>query len=80
MPIRRFRTHDDARRALWCDSDDPTLHRRIARLWSAARRLAAPRIPRGLRKFRSIAEANEEREQWGTARIRALQLSREHGE
>jgi hypothetical protein len=76
MPIQRFRTHDDARRALWCDSEDPELHRRIARLWATGVRLAPLRIPRGLRKFRSIEEANREREEWVTARVRALAATR----
>jgi transposase InsO family protein len=77
MPVQRFRTHDAARRALWCDREDPSLHRRIARLWAAAGRLVAPRIPRGLRKFRSIEDANQDRERWVAARILSLQASRD---
>jgi hypothetical protein len=76
MPIQRFRTHDDARRALWCDREDPDLHRRIARLWAAGARLVPLRIPRGLRKFRSIEEANREREEWVTERVRTLAATR----
>jgi hypothetical protein len=76
MPVQRFRTFDDARRALWCDQGDPDLHRRIARLWMTSKRLAPLCIPRGLRKFRSIAEANREREQWVTDRVRALAAAR----
>ena len=72
MPIQRFRTHEDARRALWCDSDHPDLHRRIARLWATSARLVPLNIPRGLRKFRNIEEANREREQWVADRVRAL--------
>lgn len=76
MPVQRFRSHEDARRALWCDRDDPGLHRRIARLWATARRLMPPSIPRGLRKFRSIEEANREREQWVAERVRAVAAAR----
>jgi hypothetical protein len=76
MPVHRFRTFDDARRALWRNQGDPDLHRRIARLWLTSKRLTPLRIPRGLRKFRSIAEANREREQWVTDRVRALAAAR----
>lgn len=76
MPVQRFRTYEDARRALWCDRDDPNLHRRIARLWSTAKRLTPLRIPRGLRKFRNIEEANREREQWVAERVRAVAAAR----
>jgi hypothetical protein len=76
MPVQRFHTYEDARRALWCDREDPDLHRRIARLWVTSRRLAPLSIPRGLRKFRSIAEANREREKWVTERVRALAAAR----
>jgi len=76
MPVQRFRTHDDARRALWCDRSDPDLHLRIARLWATATRLAPLCIPRGLRKFRSIEDANREREQWVGERVRAIAAAR----
>jgi hypothetical protein len=76
VPVQRFRSYDDARRALWCDRDAPELHRRIARLWAAGLRLAPLRIPRGLRKFRTIEEANREREQWVADRVRALAAAR----
>lgn len=72
MPIQRFRDPEDARRALWVPRGDPTLGRRIRALWSRAALLAPPGIPRGLRKFASIEEANAEREVWVRARIRLL--------
>ena len=76
MPVQRFRSYDDARRALWCDRNDPRLHVRIATLWAASRRLVARQIPRGVRKFRSIDEANREREAWVSARVRSLRAAR----
>lgn len=79
MPVQRFRTYEDARRALWCDHDDPALYRRIARLWAGGARLALLRIPRGIRKFRSIEEANQEREKWVSDRVRALAAARSSG-
>lgn len=76
MPVQRFRTFDDARRALWCDRDDPSLYRRIARLWATSSRLVPRAIPRGVRMFRSIEESNRERDAWVSARVRSLRLER----
>jgi hypothetical protein len=72
MPVYRFRDLDEARRALWVDPDDPALAKRIRGLWKFSARLVELRIPRGLRRFRSIEEANQEREEWVGARARAL--------
>jgi hypothetical protein len=72
MPVRRFRSHEEARRALWMDPGDPGLPGRIRRLWERSRKLAPLGIPRGLRKFRSIEEANAEREAWVRRRVRRI--------
>jgi hypothetical protein len=77
MPIQRFRDFDEARRALWLPADDPTLHRRIRGLWEFWRRLSRSSMPRGVRRFRTIEEANADRDQWVDARIRTL--ARERG-
>ncbi len=72
MPLQRFRSHEEARRALWMDATDPALPGRIRRLWERSRRLAPLEIPRGLRKFRSIEEANAEREAWVRRRVERI--------
>lgn len=64
MTLQRFRDFDEARRALWTQSGDKQLARRIRNLWAFSLRLARREIPRGVRKFRSIEEANQEREAW----------------
>ncbi len=72
MPLQRFESLDDARRALWIDTDDPTLSGRIRSVWRFSTRLVDRRIPRGLRRFRRIEDANAERERWVADRINAL--------
>ena len=62
MPVLRFRTFDEAARALWLDRDDPKLPHRIRTVWSRARRLAPAVIHRGLRRYRSVADAAIRRE------------------
>ena len=79
MPVERFRDPEDARRALWVDPSDPSLAKRIRALWARTARLAPAMIPRGLRKFRRIEDANAERDAWTRARIDALAAQRAPG-
>ncbi len=72
MPVQRFRSFDDARRALWIAPGDPALVARIRSVWRFSARLADRRIPRGLRRFRRIEDANAERERWIADRVNAL--------
>jgi hypothetical protein len=70
VPVQRFRTPEDAARALWTRPGDPGLGRRIRSLWEMSARLAPPRaVPRGVRRFHSIEEANRERAAWSTCRL-----------
>jgi len=55
MPVQKFRTLDDARRALWLAPEDPRLLPRMKRLGDMAH---SPRkIQRGITQFRTIEEA-----------------------
>lgn len=77
MPVQRFRSLDEARRALWTARDDPGHLRRL----QAVCRLAALPVtippPRGVRKFRTIGEANAEREAWVDHRVHVLRSERD---
>ena len=72
MPVQRFRSLDEAHRALWVAPDDPALVSRIRNLWRFSARLLERRIPRGVRRFASIEAANAERERWVEERVNAL--------
>jgi hypothetical protein len=76
VPVQRFRDLDEARRALWSATDAATLSARIRRLWHFTGRLAKPTVLRGVRRFRTIEEANAERDARVTRRIRALLAER----
>ena len=76
MPVQRFRTFDDARRDLWLAPGDPKLLARIRSLWGFSARLAPGIMPRGVRKFRSIEEANHDRDLWTQRRIQSLRATR----
>jgi hypothetical protein len=75
VPVRKFRDLDAARRALW-QRGPSDLVAHIKALWAFSARLAPRRIPRGVRKFRSIEDANQEREQWVTRRVQTLRGKR----
>ena len=65
MPVEKFRTFEEASLALagCADSrEDASLPARIAALWSMSAALAAPLACRGVRKFRTIAEACADRD------------------
>ena len=64
MPVQKFRTLDEARRALWMRSDDPRLPDRARALMAFSRRFAIVHAPPGVRKFRTIEEANADRKAW----------------
>lgn len=77
MPVHRFRTTEEARRALWLRPGDPKLAKVIQWVWSLAAELTghfAP--PRGLKKFHTIEEANADRKQWELQRSRSLAAGR----
>ena len=76
MPVQRFRHLDDARRALWTSADDASLPGRLRQLWCFSARLVGSSPPRGVRRFRTIEEANAERERRVAARVRALIAAR----
>jgi hypothetical protein len=56
--------------------DDPDLASRIRRLWAISSRLVPLGMPRGVRKFRNIEDANREREAWVERRVRAVRRAR----
>ena len=64
MPVQKFRTLDEATRALWTHSDDPRLPSHVRGLMAFSRRLAIVHAPPGVRRFRTMEEANAERKAW----------------
>jgi hypothetical protein len=63
MPIQKFKTFDDAEKALWNFHPDDNYYRRVAELWDFANKLNPITHPRGIFKFKTIEEANQHREQ-----------------
>jgi hypothetical protein len=64
MGIEKFKTFEEAERALWCFKPDAEYYKRVAELWKAANRLCPPDFPSGIFKYRTIEEANKQKEEW----------------
>jgi len=64
MPVEKFRTHEEARRALWLSPGDPRIMGSLRGVLSMAIGLYPVHRPRGVFKFRSIEEANADRKRW----------------
>lgn len=76
MPVRKFRTFEQASRALWMDSTDPKLYGAIRSVLATASWVEPLAFPRGVQRFRSIEDADEQREKLLTDRIRRIQATR----
>jgi len=71
MPVQKFRSLDEMRRAKWVSADDPRLPDIIRFNWKAAWEMSGRYVPpRGVFKFRSIEEANAHRRAWEAERIK----------
>ena len=83
MPVHKFRTLEemnDFSDRQWLRTGDPEIIRKIRYLWEMSEALLQPVglcIPRGVRKYRSIEEANADRDRWETERVQKLREYRE---
>jgi hypothetical protein len=73
MPVRKFRDVSEMEDTLWYERSDPALSRAIAGVWDFAARICPLQFPRGVHKYRSIEDANADRERWEEANFRAFQ-------
>lgn len=80
MPVRKYRSVEEMPdAALAYDAGDPAIPKVIRHLWDLSERLLWPVgtcIPRGVRKYRSIEEANADRDRWEQERVDRLRAAR----
>jgi hypothetical protein len=73
MPIQKFKTFEEAEKALFSAHPDDAYFARITALWNFAHKLNRISYPKGIFKFRTIEEANNHREQLELAHLRKKQ-------
>jgi len=58
MPVQKFRSLDEARKALWSEGGSPENLRRLRFSYEFWSRVHPRQFPRGVWKYRSLQEAN----------------------
>ena len=64
MPVRKFRSLQDAEDSLWRAPGDPGLWRAMRSVWDFAARTCPRRFPPGVHKHETIEDAQALRERW----------------
>ncbi len=80
MPVQKFRTLEEmnaADRDMWCDEPDDAYLERVRQLWRRSALLNPRSYPKGVRKYRTLEEAQAERDRWLTEHVQKLQRERE---
>jgi len=57
MPVKKFKTFDEAERDLWCMEPDEAYYKRVIKLFDTTRKLYKPKLKPGLYKYKTIHEA-----------------------
>jgi hypothetical protein len=70
MPVRKFKDVSEMERTLWYEPGDPALYRAIAGVWDFSARVCPLHFPPGVHRYRTIEEANADRERWEAENFR----------
>lgn len=62
MPIFKYKTFEEAERALWNFHPDESYFKKVAELWNFANKLSTIQYPKGIFKFKNLKESNKHRE------------------
>lgn len=73
MPVYKYRTFEEAERALWNFSPDEAYFKRVAELWAFADQLNSIIYPKGIFKFQNLEEANRQRYELELAHAKNVQ-------
>ncbi len=64
MPIKKFKSFEEAEQDLWCFSPDIEYYNRIDKLFKMAANLYKVKYPSGVFKYKSFAEAQQQLMNW----------------
>ena len=76
MPIYKYKTFEEAQKALWNFHPDADYFKQVAELWDTADKLCPISYPRGIFKYRSINEANKQRKKWEIDHAKRMRLKK----
>jgi hypothetical protein len=74
--IHKFRTFEEADEALYCFEPDYKYFERVARLWAFVDSVCPRKYSRGIFRYRSIEEANDQTEEWLQANAELVRRNR----
>lgn len=64
MSIQKFKTFNDAEKALWCFKPDKEYYNQVIELFEFANQICPPEFPHGIFKYKTMEEANKQKEEW----------------
>jgi len=64
MSIQKFKSFQEAERALWCFNPDEKYFKQVRELFKLANRLCPLNFPRWVFKYCTLEEANNAKEEW----------------
>jgi len=73
MSVYKYKTFEEAERALWNFHPNAAYFKQVAELWKFANQLCPITYPQGIFKYRSIEEANQQRDEWELAHAKRVQ-------
>lgn len=76
MPIYKYKSFEEAEKALWNIKPDANYFERVSELWEFADKLNPIKYPQGIFKFKTIEQANQHRDAIEIAHARKLQMKR----
>lgn len=74
MPIFKYKTFEEAERALWNFQPDETYFTKVAELWNFANKLSPIIYPKGIFKFKTLKEVNKHREEFELKNAKNVQI------
>ena len=64
MPLEKYKSFEDAERALWCFNPDKDYFNRIEKLFILAKALHKTKYPQGVHKYKTFEEAQQALDKW----------------
>ncbi|OGP64350.1 MAG: hypothetical protein A3K22_00525 [Deltaproteobacteria bacterium RBG_16_42_7] len=68
MPIMKYRSLEEAEKALWCFYPTEHYYRRVSGFYELFCKLLSPSYPKGVFKYKDINDANRQRFEWDISR------------